>query len=105
MNNLKKKIFICNFTKTISSAVLTAVAINIIMTNATKYALIEGLLPFALAVIIVALIDFYEYRCEREDKVNLDDLSDKSGGLLLPSLLRTYRVPFDTIGSSMHLSS
>jgi hypothetical protein len=32
-------------------------------------------------------------------------LSDKSGGLLLPSLLRTYRVPFDTIGSSMHLSS
>lgn len=61
MNNLKKKIFICNFTKTISSAVLTAVAINIIMTNATKYALIEGLLPFALAVIIVALIDFYEY--------------------------------------------
>lgn len=62
MNNLKKKIFICNFTKTISSAVLTAVAINIIITNATKYALIEGLLPFALAVIIVALIDFYEYR-------------------------------------------
>lgn len=61
MNNLKKKIFICNFTKTISSAVLTAVAINIIMTNATKYALIEGLLPFALAAIIVALIDFYEY--------------------------------------------
>ena len=32
-------------------------------------------------------------------------MSDKSGGLLLPSLLRTYRVPFDTIGSSMHLSS
>ena len=68
MNNLKKKIFICNFTKTISSAVLTAVAINIIMTNATKYALIEGLMPFTLAIIIVALIDFYEYRCEREGK-------------------------------------
>ena len=68
MNNLKKKI---------SSAVLTAVAINIIMTNATKYALIEGLLPFALAVIIVALIDFYEYRCEREDKINLDDLESR----------------------------
>ena len=67
MNNLKKKIFICNFTKTISSAVLTAVAINIIMTNATKYALIEGLL----------LIDFYEYRCEREDKINLDDLESR----------------------------
>ena len=65
MNNLKKKIFICNFTKTISSAVLTAVAINIIMTNATKYALIEGLLPFALAVIIGALIDFYEYMSVR----------------------------------------
>ena len=77
MNNLKKKIFICNFTKTISSAVLTAVAINIIMTNATKYALIEGLLPFALAIIIVALIDFYEYRCEREDKINLDDLESR----------------------------
>ena len=77
MNNLKKKIFICNFTKTISSAVLTAVAINIIMTNATKYALIEGLLPFALAVIIVALIDFYEYRCELEDKINLDDLESR----------------------------
>lgn len=60
MNNLKKKIFICNFTKTISSAVLTAVAINIIMTNATKYALIEGLLPFTLAIVIVALIDFYD---------------------------------------------
>lgn len=77
MNNLKKKIFICNFTKTISSAVLTAVAINIIMTNATKYALIEGLLPFALAAIIVALIDFYEYRCEHEDKINLDDLESR----------------------------
>ena len=77
MNNLKKKIFICNFTKTISSAVLTAVAINIIMTNATKYALIEGLLPFTLAIVIVALIDIYEYRCEREDKDVIDDLDER----------------------------
>lgn len=77
MNKIKKKILICNFTKTISSAVLTAVAINIIMTNATKYALIEGLLPFTLAVVIVALIDFYEYRCEREDKVTLDELESR----------------------------
>ena len=77
MNDLKKKIFICNFTKTISSAVLTAVAINIIMTNATKYALIEGLLPFALAIVIVALIDVYEYRCEKEDKINLEDLESR----------------------------
>ena len=77
MNAIKKRIVICNFTKTISSAVLTAVAINIIMTNATKYALIEGLLPFALAIIIVALIDIYEYRCEREDKINLDDLEER----------------------------
>ena len=77
MNQLKKKIFICNFTKTISSAVLTAVAINIIMTNATKYALIEGLLPFALAIIIVGLIDIYEYRCEKEDVANLEDLEER----------------------------
>ena len=77
MNNLKKKIFICNFTKTISSAVLTAVAINIIMTNATKYALIEGLIPFALAIVIVALIDLYEYRCQKEDMINLEDLEER----------------------------
>ena len=77
MNTLKKKIVICNFTKTISSAVLTAIAINIIMTNATKYALIEGLFPFTLAIVIVALIDLYEYRCEKEDKVNLEDLEDR----------------------------
>lgn len=77
MNQLKKKIFICNFTKTISSAVLTAIAINIIMTNATKYALIEGLLPFTLAIVIVALIDIYEYRCEREDKNVIDDLDER----------------------------
>ena len=77
MNTIKKRIVICNFTKTISSAVLTAVAINIIMTNATKYALIEGLLPFTLAIIIVALIDIYEYRCESEDKANLDDLEER----------------------------
>ena len=62
MNDLKKKIVICNFTKTISSDVLTAIAINIIMTNATKWSLIEGLLPFTLAIVIVALIDFYEYK-------------------------------------------
>ena len=62
MNRLKKKIFLCNFTKTISSAVLTAVAINIIMTNATKYALLEGLIPFAVAIVIVTAIDVYEYR-------------------------------------------
>ena len=74
---MDKKIFICNFTKTISSAVLTAVAINIIMTNATKYALIEGLLPFALAIIIVALIDIYEYGCECEDKINMDELEER----------------------------
>ncbi|WP_407414920.1 hypothetical protein [Methanobrevibacter sp.] len=77
MNQLKKKIIICNFTKTISSAVLTAVAINIIMTNATKYALIEGLLPFTLAIVIVGLIDIYEYRCEREDKDVIDDLDER----------------------------
>ena len=77
MNELKKKIFICNFTKTISSAVLTAIAINIIMTNATKYALIEGLIPFALAIVIVALIDLYEYRCQKEDMINLEDLEGR----------------------------
>ena len=77
MNKLKKKIVICNFTKTISSAVLTAIAINIIMANATKWSLIEGLLPFTLAIVIVALIDLYEYRCEKEDKVNLDDLESR----------------------------
>ncbi|WP_415953756.1 hypothetical protein [Methanobrevibacter woesei] len=47
------------------------------MTNATKYALIEGLLPFTLAIIIVALIDIYEYRCEREDKDVIDDLDER----------------------------
>ena len=77
MNALKKKIFICNFAKTISSAVLTAVAINIIMENATKYALIEGLIPFTLAIIIVALIDIYQYRCEKKDLDNADDLEKR----------------------------
>ena len=77
MNELKKKIVICNFTKTISSAVLTAVAINIIMTNATKYALLEGLMPFALAIVIVAMIDLYEYRCQKEDMINLQDLEER----------------------------
>ena len=77
MNTIKKRIVICNFTKTISSAVLTAVAINIIMTNATKYALIEGLLPFTLAIIIVAIIDLYEYRCQKEDQINLDELENQ----------------------------
>ena len=77
MNELIKKIVICNFTKTISSAVLTAVAINIIMTNATKYALLEGLIPFALAIVIVAIIDLYEYRCQKEDMINLQDLEER----------------------------
>ena len=77
MNELIKKIVICNFTKTISSAVLTAVAINIIMTNATKYALMEGLMPFALAIVIVAMIDLYEYRCQKEDRTNLDELESR----------------------------
>ena len=77
MNKLIKKIVICNFTKTISSAVLTAVAINIIMTNATKYALMEGLIPFALAIVIVAMIDLYEYRCQKEDRINLDELESR----------------------------
>lgn len=77
MNNLKKKIFICNFTKTISSAVLTAVAINIIMDNATKYALMEGIIPFALAITIVLIIDLYQYRCDKEDKTNLNELEER----------------------------
>jgi len=77
MKNLKKKIIICNFTKTISSAVLTAIAINIIMDNATKYALMEGIIPFALAIIIVLLIDLYQYRCEKEDKTNLNELEQR----------------------------
>ena len=77
MNRLKKKILICNFTKTISSAVLTAIAINIIMTNATKFALIEGILPLVSAIIIVAVIDLYEYRCEKKDEVNIDELEER----------------------------
>ena len=77
MKDLKKKIIICNFTKTISSAVLTAIAINIIMDNATKYALMEGIIPFALAIIIVLLIDLYQYRCEKEDKTNLNELEQR----------------------------
>jgi len=77
MRDLKKKIVICNFTKTISSAVLTAIAINIIMDNATKYALMEGIIPFALAIIIVLLIDLYQYRCDKEDKTNLNELEER----------------------------
>ena len=77
MNKLKNKIVICNFTKTISSAVLTAIAINIIMTNATKYALIEGLLPLTVAIVIVAVIDIYESTCEKQDKINLDELEER----------------------------
>ena len=77
MNKLAKKIILCNFTKTITSAVLSAVAINIIMTNATKYALLEGLIPFAFAVIIVVLIDIYQYMYEREDEITLNDLENR----------------------------
>jgi len=77
MKDLKKKIIICNFTKTISSAVLTAIAINIIMDNATKYALMEGIIPFALAITIVLLIDLYQYRCDKEDKINLNELEQR----------------------------
>ena len=77
MYGLKKKIIICNFAKTISSGVLTAIAINIIMANANKYALVEGIIPFALAVVIVALIDLYQYRYEREDEVNMNDLEKR----------------------------
>ncbi len=77
MNRLKKKIIICNFTKTISSAVLTAIAINIIMTNATNWSLIEGLIPFAFAVGIVALVDVYQYRYEKEEEVTLNDLEKR----------------------------
>ena len=77
MNRLKKKIIICNFTKTISSAVLTAIAINIIMTNAINWSLIEGLIPFAFAVGIVALVDVYQYRYEKEEEVTLNDLEKR----------------------------
>ena len=77
MNELKKKILICNFTKTISSAVLTAIAINIIMANATKWSLIEGLIPFTAAVIIVAIVDIYQYRYEKEDQITIDELEER----------------------------
>ena len=77
MNKIKKKIFICNFTKTISSAVLTAIAINIIMTNATKWSLIEGLIPFTIAIVLVALIDVYQYRYEKEEEDNLKELKSR----------------------------
>lgn len=77
MNRLKKKIIICNFTKTISSAVLTAIAINIIMTNATKWSLIEGLIPFTVAIVIVALVDVYQYRFEKEEEITLNDLEKR----------------------------
>ena len=77
MNKLKKKIVICNFTKTISSAVFTAIAINIIMTNATKWSLIEGLIPFTIAIVIVAIIDVYQYRYEKEEEDNLKELKSR----------------------------
>ena len=77
MNELKKKILICNFTKTISSAVLTAIAINIIMANATKWSLIEGLIPFTAASIIVGIVDIYQYRCEKEDQIAIDELEER----------------------------
>lgn len=38
------------------------------MENATKYALIEGLIPFALAIIIVAIVDIYQYEKKDLDK-------------------------------------
>ena len=77
MNKLKKKIIICNFAKTISSAVLTALPINIIMENATKYSLIEGLIPFALAIIIVTIVDIYQYICEKKDLEKSEDLEKR----------------------------
>ena len=40
-----------------------------------------------------------------EFKNEIKSLSDKTRRLLSLPLLRTHRVPFDTMGSSMHLSS
>ncbi len=77
MRELKKRIFLCNFAKTISSAILTAIAINIIMLNANAYSLFEGLIPLASAIIIVASIDVYQYRCEKEEKLTVDELEDR----------------------------
>ena len=54
------------------------VAVLLLPVSVLKWqAVIEGLLPFTLAIIIVALIDLYEYRCEREDKISLDELEDR----------------------------
>ena len=77
MYGLKKKIIICNFVKTISSCALTAIAINIIMANANKYALVEGIIPFTLAIIIVTLIDYYQYRYEKDEEINIDELEKR----------------------------
>lgn len=77
MNELKLKIFICNFTKTISSAILTAIAINIIMMNATAYALFEGAIPLVICISIVSIIDIYQYRYEKEEKITIDDLDKR----------------------------
>ena len=34
-------------------------------------------IAFTLAIVIVVLIDIYEYRCEREDQINLKDLENR----------------------------
>lgn len=77
MRELKKRVFICNFAKTISCAILTAIAINIIMLNANTYALFEGLIPLLLAIVIVASIDVYQYRHEKEEKLTVDELESR----------------------------
>ncbi len=77
MKELKKRIFICNFAKTISSAILTAIAINIIMLNANAYAVFEGLIPLAAAIVIVASIDVYQYRHEKEEKITIGELENR----------------------------
>ena len=77
MAKLKEKIIICNFTKTISSSLLTALAINIIMANATLYGLLEGLIPLGSSILIVIAIDVYQYKYEKDDEGYLNKLENR----------------------------
>ena len=80
--NLKNYIILTQFTKTVLSSTLIALAVCTIQNTLTTIGLLEGAIEFLIAILIIIAIDIYSYKYEKDSDKEIEEINKKLTQLL-----------------------
>ena len=82
MNKLLDYIILTQFTKTVVSSALIALAVYTLQNTLTTLGFLQGITEFVLALLVIIAIDIYSYKYERDSDKDIEEINEKLTQLL-----------------------